>query len=121
MGSLTLPLANTPYNVVALVNAAIQAEGGAAATQTIAGAARLSYVEAHAGIDGVGGNTNSVLIGENIGVNAGNLVTNNRFGRVLTPGAGFTIQSSGDNTDILNWWVQSAGVSQKVNVIIANG
>lgn len=122
MGQLTLTLANTPYNIKALVDAVIQAEGGAAATQAIYGGCRLAYVEANPGIDGSGGNTNDVLLGENIGVNSGSLVTNARYGRVLSKaGGGFTFQSTSNNVDFKNYWVQSAGVGQKINVIVSNG
>lgn len=123
MGSLTLPLANTPYNVLALVNAAIQAEGGAAAGATISGSSRIFYVECNPGIDGAGANTNDVLLGEAVGANASNLLTNNRYGRVLkVGGGGFTYQSTGNNNvDWINYWVQSAGVAQKINVLIHNG
>ncbi len=122
MGSLLLAAANTPYMLVDLINAVIQAEGGAAATQIIAGTARFFYIEGHPGIDGAGGNTNDVLLGEKISANAGNIVTNLRWGRVLSASGGtLTNSSTIDNVDWSNYAVQSAGVAQRVNVIISNG
>lgn len=122
MGQLTLALANTPYNICDLIDAVVQAEGGAAATQVVARTSRLFYVEAHPGIDSTGGNTNDVLLGEIIGANAGNLLTNARFGRVLNKaGGGFTFQGMFNNVDHGNYCVQSAGVGQKINVIVSNG
>lgn len=122
MGQLTLPLANTPYNICDLIDAVVQAEGGTAVNSGVARTSRLFYVESFPGIGGVGGNTNDVLLGEQIAANSGSLLTNARFGRVLAAaGGGFTFQGTFQNVDHGNYVVQSAGVGQKIDVIVSNG
>lgn len=121
MGQLNLPVANTPYNVVALINAVIQAESPTSTQQMISGDCRINYIESHNGIDNVGANTNDILLGESI-VAGQSLLTGARYGRVIPKaGAGFTFQGTFNNVDFGNYWVQSAGTNQKINVIVSNG
>jgi hypothetical protein len=101
---VTLTAANTNYNLQTLVNAAL---AGAAAVAP--GACREFNLQAHPGIDGSGGNTNDILIGD------ADLSTT-YLGYILQPGASRTYRSDFGNAQNSVIYVRSAGTGQKLNV-----
>lgn len=109
---VTLTNANTNYKLIDLVNAIIQNEGGAAAFQEAPGMVREVTMQAYAGIDGVGGNSNDVLVGDA-------LLSATRFGYVLVhaaPGGTYSDRSNLQNVDVSSLYVRSAGAGQKISV-----
>lgn len=101
---VTLTSANTNYHLYDLVATAL-----AGASATPAGAGREINIQSHPGIDGVGGNTNDILIGD------GNLSTT-YLGYVLQPGGSRTYRSDLGNVLFQGIYARSAGAGQKLNI-----
>lgn len=109
---ITLTSANINYNVLQLVNAVLAAE--AAGIEAV-GMARSIVLQADPGIDGAGGNTNDILVGDA-------LVSATRYGYVLSSSGGtFTDRSSINNVDVASVYVRSAGAAQHLLVNIVAG
>ena len=106
--TITLTSANTNYEILTLVNAVLAL---ATAPSEAPGACRVVNIQAHPGIDGSGGNTNDVLIGD------AELATT-RIGYVLNPGGSRAYESTSQNALVGGIYARSAGAGQKLNVEI---
>lgn len=105
-GTVTLTTANTKYNLRKLINALLS-------TATVPEAFRELNIQSHPGIDGVGGNTNDILVGDST------LSTSN-IGYVLQSGQSRLYRSDIQNGQLDDIYVQSAGAAQKLNIDFAS-
>jgi len=111
---VTLPAANTNYNILALTNEILAAETGTADKMECPGAARNVQIQSYPGIDGIGANTNDILIGD------GKLSTT-RAGAILSPGGFLSDRSPLDNVTFGEYYARSAGTNQKLLIMISAG
>ena len=112
---VTLAAANNNYNLLDLVNAILAAETQGDNTMRASGAVRTFTVSSFAGIDGTGGNTKDVLIGDS-------LLSTTRMGYVLSfGGQGATYSSSIPNVDFGSLYARSAGTNQKLMIELVMG
>lgn len=112
--TVTLTSADTNYNLLALVNAVLAAENNTDTNIQAPGAARNVQIQSHPGIDGVGANTASVLLGD------ANLSAT-RIGMVLAPGGFFSDRSPINNVDLGEIYARSATEAQKLNITVSAG
>lgn len=106
---VTLASANTVYNLLDLVNTILAAETQGDNTVRAPGMVRSISLQAFNGVDGSGGNTKDVLIGDA-------LLATTRMGYVLTIGQGSTYSSTWPNADFGSLYAMSAGTAQKICV-----
>ena len=109
-GLVTLTSANTNYNILALVNAALAVQTGNSSV-IVPGSVKELLLQADPGIDGVGGNTKDILVGD------ANLSTTN-YGFVLSKSSSAPFRSDQNNVGWSWLYVQSAGASQKLGVTL---
>ena len=109
--TVTLAVANTVYSLWDLINAIIQAESAGDVTTQASGVVRTLTLQAHPGVDGVGGNSKDVLVGDA-------LVSTSRIGFVLSTGQSYSDRASIQNVNVQGIYLLSAGTNQKVNVFI---
>lgn len=112
--TVTLPLANTNYNLKTLVDAILAAETGRDNAVVVPGAARNVQIQSYPGIDGSGTNTNDILIGD------GELSTT-RVGAILSPGGFLSDRSPINNVTLGEYYAQSAAANQKLNIMVSAG
>lgn len=105
-GSVTLTTANTNYDLRVLINAVL-ASMGAEYPESY----RELNIQSHPGIDGTGGNSNDILIGDS------KLSTSN-IGYVLQSGQSRLYRSASSNGQFGDIFVRSAGSSQVLNIDI---
>lgn len=110
LGTVTLTSANTNYHLIDLVNTLLAVQTGN--TNTIApGSVREFLLQAFPGVDGTGGNTNDILVGDAA------LSTTN-FGFSLPTGSSVPFRSSSNNAQLAGLYVRSAAASQKLCVTL---
>lgn len=107
-GTVTLPNANTNYELRALVNA-ILAPGA-----EVPDAFREILLTANPGVDSAGANTNDVLLGD-----AALSATN--YGWVLSVGSSTPFRSAFGNVQFGGIYASSAAAGQKVCIVLMAG
>jgi len=113
--TVTLATANTKYSLLALINAILAAETGRDNTSQCPAMCRSLVLQAYAGIDSSGGNSNDILVGDG-------LLSTTRIGFILSSAGGvFNDQCTIDNVNVGDVYVQSAGTNQKLNVMVQAG
>src|SRR5579862_6855705 len=103
--TVTLAVANTVYSLWDLINAIIQAESAGDVTTQASGVVRTLTLQAHPGVDGVGGNSKDVLVGDA-------LVSTSRIGFVLSTGQSYSDRASIQNVNVQGIYLLSAGTNQ---------
>lgn len=103
-GTITLTTANTPYQLKSLIDAAILAQGA-----EIPGTFRELNIQSWPGIDGVGPNTNDILVGDS-------KITTTNVGYIIQSGQSRLYRSDKQNGSLIDLYAQSAGSAQKLNI-----
>ena len=107
-GTVTLASANTNYDLRTLINAAI-----GTTVAEVPDSYRELNLQAYPGIDGVGGNSNDILVGDS------QLSTSN-IGYILQSAQSRLYRSNTSNGILGDIYVRSAGASQKILVDFVN-
>ena len=112
--TVTLTLADTNYNLLALVNAVLAAETGTDVNVQCPGAARNVQIQSHPGIDSVGANTADIIFGDA-------KLSTTRVGTVVSPGGFLSDRSPINNVNLGEIYAQSHTAGQKLNITISAG
>ncbi len=109
--TITLAVADTPYEIMTLVNAVLAGESGTSDQVQAPGTARELNIQADGGIDGAAGNTNDVLVGDGF-------LSTTRYGYLLHAGESRNYRSDVSNVQVGGIYLESHGTNQKVHVEI---